>query len=130
MVIYHRVIGFSFSPTYCHGSQGSHPNSEKDLMPVIYYASDDERDRLIGGLRALAQFLQDRPDIPAPRWTGVLVFPPDGPDEGQRAEIDVIASRIGAGTDESARGHYSCSISFGPVEYRAVAIPADENKEQ
>ena len=99
-------------------------------MPVIYYASDDERDRLIGGLRALAQFLQDRPDIPAPRWAGVLVFPPDGPDKGQRAEIDVIASRIGTETDESARGHYSCSINFGPVEYRAVAIPADENKEQ
>jgi hypothetical protein len=99
-------------------------------MPVTYYASDDERDRLIGGLRALAQFLQDHPDIPAPRWTDVLVFPPDGPDEEQRAEIDVIASRIGAETDESARGHYSCSISFGPVEYRAVAIPAYENKEQ
>jgi hypothetical protein len=97
---------------------------------VMYYASDDERDRLIGGLRALAQFLQDHPAIPAPRWTGVLVFPPDGPDEGQRAEIDVIASRIGVETDESACGHYSCSISFGPVEYRAVAIPADGNKDQ
>ena len=55
---------------------------------------------------------------------------PTAPDEEQRAEIDVIASRIGAETGESARGHYSCSISFGPVEYRAVAIPADENKER
>jgi hypothetical protein len=99
-------------------------------MPVTYYASDDERDRLIGGLRALAQFLQDRPDIPAPRWISVLVFPPDGPDEEQRAEIDAIASRIGAVTGESARGHYSCSINFGPVEYRAVAIPADKKKER
>jgi hypothetical protein len=99
-------------------------------MPVTYYASDDERDRLIGGLRALAQFLQDHPDIPAPRWISVLVFPPDGPDEVQRAEIDVIASRIGTETAESARGHYSCSIGFGPVEYRAVAIPADEKKER
>jgi hypothetical protein len=98
-------------------------------MPVTYYASGAERDRLIGGLRALAQFLQDHPDIPAPRWISVLVFPPDGPDEEQRAEIDVIASRIGTGTDESASGHYSCSISFGPVEYRAVVIPVDGNKE-
>jgi hypothetical protein len=129
-VIYHRVIGFPFSPTYCHGSQGSHQNSEKDLMPVTYYAIDDKRDRLIAGLRALAQFLQDHPDIPAPRWADVLVFPPDGPDEQQRAEIDVIASRIGTGTDESASGHYSCSISFGPVQYRAVAIPVNANKEQ
>jgi hypothetical protein len=98
-------------------------------MPVMYYASDDERDPLIGGLRELAQFLHDSPDIPAPRWISVLVFPPDGVDEEQRAEIGVIASRIGAEIEESARGHYSCSISFGPVEYRAVAIPAAEKKE-
>ncbi len=97
---------------------------------MTYYASDDERNRLIGGLHALVQFLQDHPDIPAPRWADVLVFPSDGPDEQQRAEIDVIASRIGTGTGESTRGHYSCSINFGPVEYRAVAIPVDENKEQ
>ena len=97
---------------------------------MMYYASDDERDRLIGGLRDLAQFLQNPPDIPAPRWAGVLVFPPNGPDAEQRAEIDAIASRIGTETSESARGHYSCSISFGPVEYRAVAIPADEKNEQ
>jgi hypothetical protein len=99
-------------------------------MPVTYYAIDDERDRLISGLRALAQFLQDHPDIPAPRWIDVLVFPPDGPDEQRRAEIDVIASRIGTGTDKSTSGHYSCSISFGHVQYRAVAIPVNANKEQ
>ena len=26
-------------------------------------------------------------------------------------------------------GHYVATRSFGPVEYRAVAIPAGENKE-
>jgi hypothetical protein len=97
---------------------------------MTYHASGNERDRLISGLHALAEFLHDHPSVPAPRWTDVLVFPPNGTDEEQRAEIDVIASRIGAETSESARGHYSCSISFGPVEYRAVAIPAHENKEQ
>jgi len=90
---------------------------------MAYYASQDERSRLIDGLHAVAQFLQDHPDVPAPRWGDVLVFPPDGPDEEKRAEIDVIAARIGAETSESTGGHYSCSISFGPVEYRAVAIP-------
>ena len=53
----------------------------------------------------------------------MLVFPPDSTDEEERAEIDMIAARIGTETGESARGHYSCSISFGSVEYRAVAIP-------
>lgn len=97
---------------------------------MIYYASDGERDRLISGLHAVAEFLHNHPGVPAPRWTDVLVFPPDGTDEEKRDEVDVIASRIGAETSESARGHYSCSISFGPVEYRAVAIPADEKREQ
>jgi hypothetical protein len=92
---------------------------------MAYYASYDERGRLIDGLRAVAQFLHDHPDIPAPRWADVLVFPPDGPDEEKRAEVDVIASRIGAETSESTGGHYSCSVSFGPVEYRAVAIPGN-----
>ncbi len=90
---------------------------------MTYYASEDERGLLIDGLRAVAQFLQDHPDVPAPRWADVLVFPPDGPDREKRAEIDAIAGRIGVETSESAGGHYSCRIGFGPVEYRAVAIP-------
>jgi hypothetical protein len=94
-------------------------------MPVTYYANDDERCRLIDGLRAVVQFLQDHPDVPAPCWVDILVFPPDGLDEEKRAEIDVIASRIGAEASESAGSHYSCSVSFGPVEYRAVAIPGN-----
>ena len=54
------------------------------------YASQEERDRLIDGLRALAQFLHDRPDVPAPRYVDVLVFPLKGTNEEERAEIDVI----------------------------------------
>ena len=43
----------------------------------------------------------------------------------------MIASLIGSGTRTySSHRHYATSRSFGPVEYRAVAIPADETKEQ
>ena len=91
---------------------------------MAYYASPDERDRLIDGLRALAEFLQDHRDVPAPRWADVLVFPPDGTDEAERTEIDAIASRIGTATSESPGGHYSACLAFGPVAYRAIAIPA------
>jgi hypothetical protein len=90
---------------------------------MAYYASPDERDRLIDGLRTLAEFLQDHPDVPAPRWADVLVFPPDGTDEEERAEIDAIASRIGTATSESPGGHYFACLAFGPVAYRAIAIP-------
>ena len=86
------------------------------------YANRDERNCLIDGLRAVAQFLHDHPDVPAPRWTDVLVFPLDGSDEEKRAEIDVIASRVGVEPCEIVNGHYSASLSFGPVQYRAVAI--------
>ncbi len=86
------------------------------------YADRDERNCLIDGLRAVAQFLHDHPDVPAPRWADVLVFPPGGSDEEKRTEIDVIASRTGVVPREIVSGHYSACLSFGPVQYRAVAI--------
>ena len=49
------------------------------------------------------------------------------------AEIDAIAQQIGttASDADSPAGHYSAVRHFGPVHYRAVAIPNrdDENKE-
>ena len=95
------------------------------------YAHAIERQALISGLRELADFLETNPDVPAPAYTGVLVFPPSPSDEENRREVDVIAALIGSGTRTySTHRHYATSRWFGPVEYRAVAIPADENKEQ
>ena len=87
------------------------------------YANSDERSRLIAGIRALAAFLQDHPDVPVAPWADVYVFPPRGTDEQMRAEIDQIAARIGtAVTHDADHGHYTASRHFGPVQYRAVAI--------
>jgi len=95
------------------------------------YANATERQALIYGLRALADYLESNPDVPAPTYTDVLVFPPSASDAEKQREIDVIASRIGSGTQTySSYRHYQTSRRFGPVQYRAVAIPADENKEQ
>lgn len=95
------------------------------------YANADKRQALIGGLRDLAGFLEENPEVPAPEYADVLVFPPYASDAKNRGEIDVIASLIGSGTEtSSARRHYTTSRRFGLVEYRAVAIPADENREQ
>ena len=94
------------------------------------YASPPQRQALISGLRALADFLESNPDVPAPEYTDVLVFPPPASDAEKRREIDVIASRIGSAAETfSTYRHYQTSRRFGPVEYRAVAIPADENTE-
>jgi len=96
------------------------------------YANADERGSLIAGLRALAGFLEEHPDIPAPRWTDVLVFPPDSSDAEAQSEVAAIAALIGAAvSDETASGgHYTTSRSFGPLHYRAVAIPLRARKSQ
>src|ERR1700681_1791062 len=87
------------------------------------YANSTERAALIGGLRALADYLESNPEVPAPNDTYVFVFPPDGTCAGTRAEIDVIAARLGATARPAAAGqHYVVTRSFGPLEYRAVAI--------
>jgi hypothetical protein len=92
----------------------------------VAYANVHERDRLITGLRALADFLETSPDVPVPCWADFLVFPQDGTEDEKRKEIDNIATLIGASvTDDTENyGHYTTSRAFGPVEYRAVLIPA------
>lgn len=92
---------------------------------MSYYANSEERTRLIAGLRDLADFLDQNPDIPAPRRADLLVFPADGTDAEMFAEIDMIAEQIGvtASDADSLRGHYIAVRDFGPVRYRAVAIP-------
>jgi hypothetical protein len=95
------------------------------------YANAIERQALISGLRELAGFLESNPDVPAPVYADLLVFPSSASGDERRREVDVIASLIGSGTRTySAHRHYATSRWFGPVEYRAVAIPADDNKEQ
>ncbi|SRR6266568_8506418 len=96
------------------------------------YTNVTERQALIGGLRELAGFLEENPDVPAPKYADVLVFPPHAAsDPERRSEIDVIASLIGSGTEISSHHrHYTASRRFGPVEYCAVAIPSDETTEQ
>lgn len=92
---------------------------------MSYYASPEERAGLISGLHELAEFLDQNPDVPAPRFAGLLVFPPIGSDAEMFTEIDLIAGRIGttASDADSPAGHYSAVRDFGPVQYRAVAIP-------
>jgi hypothetical protein len=94
------------------------------------YASADERASLIAGLRALAGFLEERPDVPAPRWADVMVFPPDSTDAEAQMEVATIAALIGSAVnDETASGgHCTTSRAFGPVEYRAIAIPLRTRK--
>jgi hypothetical protein len=90
------------------------------------YASTEQRTRLIAGLRALAEFLETVPEAPAPVTADLMVFP-GGTNTEKRAEIDAIATRIGAQTRWTICDHYTVSRHFGPVEYRATAIPDNDS---
>jgi hypothetical protein len=94
------------------------------------YANSTERIDLISGLRALADFLERSPEIPAPRWADVMVFPSSSIDQENRQDVDYIAVLIGAGVDDETGhgGHYTASRKFGPVEYRAIAIPKERKQ--
>jgi hypothetical protein len=84
-------------------------------------------------MREIADFLDQNPDVPAPRHADVMVFPASGSNAEMFAEIDAIGQQIGTTASDagSPAGHYSAVRHFGPVHYRAVAIPNrdDENDE-
>jgi hypothetical protein len=92
---------------------------------MIHPVNSENRAGIIGGLRDLADFLAGNPGVPAPLSAIVYVFPADGSDADMFAEIDVIAGRIGVTATDAGipRGHYVAGRDFGPVQYRAVAIP-------
>jgi len=96
---------------------------------MSYYANAEQRKRLGAGLRALAEFIESSPGAPMPVTANVLVFPANGTREQMCAEIDAIAEAIGAETRWTVGDHYSVSRHFGPVEYRAVAIPSKSDGE-
>jgi hypothetical protein len=93
------------------------------------YADPTERAALIGGLRALADYLESNPEVPAPIYSTVHTFPPDSDWAAMRAEIDAIAAPLGVIAYRTAGGHYLATRAFGPVEYRAVAIPRRDDNE-
>ena len=92
---------------------------------MSYHANPQERQRLTAGLRELADFLDQNPQVLAPRRADLLVFPANGSDDEMFAEVDAIARCIGtqASDADSPAGHYSAVRDFGPVQYRAVAVP-------
>jgi hypothetical protein len=87
------------------------------------FADSTERAQLISGLRGLADYLESNPELPAPVYSTMHAFPPDGDWAGMCAEVDAAAAQMNVTACITDGGHYVASRYFGPVEYRAVAIP-------
>lgn len=90
------------------------------------HATPIERGQFVPGLRQLADFLEARTDVPAPRWADVYVFALSPADDEMKREIDAVAALIGSRVDDGTAEqlNYTTSRNFGPVQYRAVAIPS------
>ena len=88
--------------------------------------STTHRTDLIAGLHALADFLDTNPALPVPTLSADLLVHVRGTDAEQRTEVDRVAGLLGVSVNEQTAhgGHYTAARSFGPVEYRCVAIPA------
>jgi hypothetical protein len=93
---------------------------------VTYYANAAERIQLITGLHELARFFEDNANVPAPRRADVMIFPAGDAEKEMRSEVDRIAALIESKVEDDTQdhGHYKTTRCFGPVEYRAVFIPA------
>ena len=70
------------------------------------HADSTERAALINGFRGLVDYLESNPEVPAPGYSTVFTFPPDGDWSGMRAEIDSTAARLGVTARETGGGHY------------------------
>lgn len=86
------------------------------------FANPTERAHLIRGFRGLADYLDSIPELPAPIYSTVYAFP-RGDWAGMCADIEAIAAFLRVPAGITASGHYVAVRAFGPVEYRAVAIP-------
>lgn len=94
------------------------------------YADTTERAALIDGLRALSDFLESNPQVPAPIHSDLFTFPPDGGWAVMCAEVDSVAALLGTTGRKTGGGHYIAVRSFGLIEYRFVAIPRSNDDEQ
>jgi hypothetical protein len=94
------------------------------------FANPTERAHLIRGFHGLADYLESIPELPAPVYSTVYAFPSRGDWPGMCADIDVIAAFLRVPAGITGGGHYVAVRAFGPVEYRAVAIPPGNGRQE
>lgn len=103
--------------------------TDATITPITNPDADREaRDRTaaLTGLRDLIDYLTTHPAVPMPWQIAVTVYPSIGEsDAAGRADVDRIAELLGVQPYETdtGHGHYIAERSWGPVSYRAVAIP-------
>lgn len=90
-------------------------------------SNNPQRTETIQGLRELADFLEQHPDIPihhGPYHTNDISFSVSlATDEAEHAEVDRIASVLGVEPTGANDSHYTATREFrGGIRYRAISI--------
>jgi hypothetical protein len=82
------------------------------------------RQAFITGLRTLADYLDQHPAVPVPRYGTEVYLSAPSTDDGGCAQVRQFARQLGitAPAAISYSGHYEAVRSFGPVGYRMIAI--------
>lgn len=96
---------------------------------MTIFTTGSDRAALIQGLIDLAAFIETHPDVPIGSYEGItasldlMVFP-QGTMSERCHDVDAIAALIGEAAVTPPRLHnYVTERHFGPVTYKAVAVP-------
>jgi len=90
-----------------------------------HYTTDPgAQGKFIRSLRELADYLDQHPSIPVPKFGATVLLHASAAENGGRAQVDHIARLLGADIidDTLDGGHYSAIRAFGVITYEAVAI--------
>jgi hypothetical protein len=84
------------------------------------------RRAFITGLRDLADYLDQHPAVPVPRYGTEVYLSASSTDDGGCAQVRQFARQLGITPPEtiSYSGHYEAARRFGLVGYRMIAISA------
>jgi hypothetical protein len=95
--------------------------------PPFLVGESEDRRTLIGGLRALADFLESRPEMPAPRYSLPVYVFTRGNQEQRLAQLDYAATLAGVPRSGSG-GRYEVTINFGSLAYSVLSNPSEEER--
>lgn len=114
------------APSQCPAEDSLKADEPRRQSAMSIIPEDERRARVIDGLRQLATYLDEHPEVPV----GIDPIIELGyaasalrADDEARAEVDRVADLIGAVPETSAHHTYSAAKTFGPARYRVFAIP-------
>ncbi|MET8182527.1 hypothetical protein [Streptomyces sp. NPDC005336] len=91
-----------------------------------YVIKTGDRAAFIAGLRELADFMADNPDVVTPYRPSVGVCVHAADTAARRAGAESVAVLLGVPLEDLGEGYYSAQREFGPVTYYVAAVPPEE----